>query len=659
MRCLVTAMLLAISGCNAITQPPPSPAPQNSCAGSCSGYDAGVSCLTVGSGLGACQVSEIANPFVLIVSVPTFSTPQASTTYAITSDDLLMGETLLGANRCQPLPARVPSTPYCYALTPPVSTGGAYLVTAAQAVEADRPIGPTSNVTLPTATTFWPQWVPPAATAPVDARALGLPLPPIVAEENELSILGMPYTGPGGGPPLGWSALLPPLPSRGTYLGVVQVVPPFDNGFPDQTYEASGNPNVLLGGVATVQSSTGTATVNGYVVEVPPGGLTVERDDGSALGAGWSVHFRDPATQSPISSRATLGPKQTVVRLNVFNPTNPNPDPAFAAAFIQSGPRVVVAPPPGVELPTLVLGVTNTAPVPYPSLPPVVHVSGKLLSRYRTSVSGTVLFYSSDIDDVTACATGEPTPNLGPPRLFYETSTVTDDQLSPPGQVGAFKVDLPQGRYTYVVVPAASSGYAKTIGSRVAISLKAPVCGGPSPSLALPPLGVEDLIPVTGRIVTADGRPLANAEVDLAASALLATSVPPAPLQPFAQDLWPRPFTTTTNANGEFSVEVDPASEYGMTIKPQPGTNFPWVVRPYFAVYAPRALDTVTMPAPLVLGATLQDSTGTGSPLANAVVQAYSFWKSNQGPVALAIGEAMTDANGQFRMMLTTSFPSN
>ena len=660
MRALLAVFALGLCACDAIREPPTSPAPVNSCTGSCSslGYPAGASCLTVGSGLGACQSTTI-GPFVLVVTVPTLAPAEAGTTYAITDDDLFADRAPAALNVCGILPAGVPALGHCYALEPPSTNQGFYLVNAEQALEADRPVGLAANadpflfVTLPASTTFWPVWQPPGAATAIDARYLGLPLPPVLAEYTTVPNLDLM---PGGqGTAVGWSAFLPPLPPAGGYTGIVNVMAPFAGGFPDLTYAPSSNTSVELGGIVNVNGRQ----VVGAIVPIPPGGLTVERADGSPLGRGWSVYFRDPATLNVTSSRATLTDTQTLARLNVFNPTPMVvSDAEFATLFAEQNASLVVEPPTGaIGLPTIVEGVTGNSVVKYPALPPVVHVAGKVTSPRGNGISATVLFYSYQLDDVVTCESPSismPGETLG--GRIYETTTATADLLSREGEVGAFTVDLPQGYYTYVVQPTVASGAAKSTHELIQIALPTPVCSGASPSLDGVVLTSNDLVTVTGSFITADGRPLASAEVILSPAGALAGRLRPnsgVPLAPIARATWPRPFTTTTSVDGSFRVDVD-QGEYDMTVHPEPGTNFPWVVSPDLLVGdAGRTLEPVIVPVPFFLAVTLEDH--TKQPLRNAVVQAYSFWNG----FALPIGAAMTDANGQFTMMLTTSFPNN
>jgi hypothetical protein len=181
---------------------------------------------------------------------------------------------------------------------------------------------------------------------------------------------------------------------------------------------------------------------------------------------------------------------------------------------------------------------------------------------------------------------------------------------------------------------------------------------------------------VIGSVLTADGRPLSNATVTMTpasgyAAGRLFPLAPPAcgegadcaaliPSGIGAPEVeWPRPFQTTTGLDGSFTLAVDycqPPSYcfYDLTVRPQDGTSFPWVVRPQ-RQYGPRALplEPLIVPAPYYLNLTLEDS--FANVLAGAVVQAFSF----SDGFAVAIGDALTDESGHFTMMLSTAFAAN
>jgi hypothetical protein len=315
--------------------------------------------------------------------------------------------------------------------------------------------------------------------------------------------------------------------------------------------------------------------------------------------------------------------------------------------------ELVVAPPAWVEgVPELHVGVSVVGTFEtFPALPPVVHVSGTVLSTDRTPVSATLLFVSSELDDAATCA-NRPKGASGRTDLFYQATVQTIDQLSQGGAVGSFEVSLPQGSYSVVVDPSPSSGYAKSTYQYLsAFVVDEPLCSGASPTLVGVEVPAIQPVNVSGAFITADGRPLANASVDFTPASALA---PSRNASPAAVAGWPRAYTTTTDVHGGFSIAVDPYARYDMTVRPQDGTAFPWVVRPDRTFTAGELpLEPVVVPAPFFLSMTLHDPYDTA--LSGATVQAFSFWHGS----AVAIGEALTDDTGHFTMMLTTSFPAD
>ena len=542
---------------------------------------------------------------------------------------------------------------------------------------------------MPVAATFWPLWTPAGGSA-TDARLLNLPLPPVFATvgvdvATNLTFNPLTATPPGGNGswPIEWIAALPASANALLYLTELQVLPPFNDAYPDMSYtvgiEASPpGGNTLSTNVAVAIGrlpSSNPDVIGDYapIDQYPPPAappLTVQAADGAPLSAGWEVYLRDPKTRLALTSHAYLDGKTLTTRLNYFGSSTPLAPNTY---------ELVLSPPPGASgLPELVDGDPNGVTEVYPALPPTVHVTGAVQAEDGTPVSATLLFFSDDLDDVTACTRPASTGVALP--LSYDVPVGTDDQQGVTGPIGHFSIDLPQGLYGVVIEPSAASGYAKSVQGylRVAVA-EHPVCSGGSPSLDLGVLPAASPITVSGSVVTGDGRPLANASVDFTPAAAMAPSrfATPTLVSPLAEVEWPRPFTTTTGALGGFRVEVNPG-QYDLTVRPQDGTQLPWLVQPGLGVgtggvaldasppATPASLVTVpgqileplVLPAPFFLSVTLEDP--LGSPLEGAVVQAYAFYTPPKAsPVAVAIGDAVADSNGHFSMMLTSAFASN
>jgi hypothetical protein len=636
-----------VIACGALTQPQASPAPLNVCDAGCAAFDA--ECAQVGvTTTSACQ-TPVAPFFVLIVTVPALATVEAGTTYALTSQQVL-GTT--PPFQCIPPP---PAGEPCVVLPAVDFSAGGYFVNQLLQNSARRNVGlgaagPSPFVTLPVTVTFWPEWSGPAG--PKDARLYNLPLPPIVASVGvaELTQAGIALPGTGA-PRVGWYAGLPPLPADSTAIGspynaVVAVDPPFNDGYPDQTYIVPGDstPGIPVGTTAELPLGIGPTTLPAGFQPTP---ITVKRAAGLD---GWTVFIRENATSiippAIVSSRPHLAGSTSTVQMNLIGlPT--------------SASSLVIEPPFGSLLPEFadpIIGSLSMLPMEvYPPLPPAATLAGDVLSDDGTPVSATILFTSSEIDTLGSSAACVPTTPAG--LLSYQAQVYTDDQLSLAGKQGHFTVQLPQGTYNYVIEPTPASGYAK---ASVVHNVQVGDCmasGSGSPG----PLRVSPLLTVSGSFATPDGRPLANASVDFTPSALLVVPTAPskASFTPLSQ--WPRPFTVTTGAAGGFSIDVD-LGVYDITARPQDGTNFAWVVAPGHAISQSEALPRFTVAAPFVVDLALhqQETSSSDIPLPNAIVQAFEFTSCSSAspsycqPVAVPVGEAMTDAQGHFTMMLST-----
>ena len=655
-RCGCLLWLLAGTACQALPEGNASPAPANVCGelgAACARYpaDAGVVCQATDT-TPACQVNEIA-PYVLVVSVPVAGTFPEGVTYAISSTDLYAHTEV---NVCPLFPEG--SANLCFKLAPLEEAVGAYLVSPAQASEVGHPFSSagTDSVSLPVAVTFWPQWAPPDTPttrfSATDARLLNLPLPSVFAvvgpDVGNARFQVLVEAPDGSTAPLEWVADLPPSDSQPPYTGVVEVTSPLNHSYPGFTYAATLPSLPLEFGPTATFSTLPPATSNAK--------LSVQRADGEPFDGGWTAYYRDPATLLTLTSRVTLSGAPAVVQLSEIS-TQP---------IDISNAQFVIDPPLGTVMPQLV-DIDVATEETYAAIPPIAHVSGQVQSSDGHAVSATLLFFSAGLDDVASC---KQTPGVPPTStLVYETSVATQDEISSGGTVGAFSIDLPQGRYGVVIQPTAASGYAKSTYEYLYVATPAhPVCSGPSPTIEGIVLTASDPVTVTGSAKTADGRPLANATVVFTPAAALAPGRLQPPTASFSiaqpEDLWPRPFTTTTGAAGAFSVNLDPYAQYDVTIQPQGGSNFPWVVRPNLYVFPGMLpIEPVVVPAPSFLDLTLESPLTTNNTpvyLAGAVVQAYAFYNGcvppEECPVAVAIGDAITDVNGHLTMMLSTSF---
>jgi hypothetical protein len=346
--------------------------------------------------------------YVLIVSVPQLAPVGGGTTYAITADEITTSKT---ENPCGNVLVDAPASDVCYKLATPQAAYGEYLIEESVALEAERNLGNVGGdaVSLPVSVTFWPRWTAPGTTTAVDARLLNLPLPPVVADvgygiagqyiNNDFAV----FPPDSSDLPIEWIAALSPSQSAPGYLGVVNVSTPFNDGYPDLTYpltSASASRkavyfHIVLGNDPDPDVLDPTPVT---IAPYPAPTLTVQRTDGTALPAGWTVYYRDSAALQALTSRATLDGKKTSVRLNEINTqlvsANPNAE-------------LVVLPPANAPASPTLIDKSGAVVENYPVLPPPVHVSGTVLSPDGTAaVSATVLFFTDTVDAVTDCQAG-------------------------------------------------------------------------------------------------------------------------------------------------------------------------------------------------------------------------------------------------------------
>jgi hypothetical protein len=255
----------------------------------------------------------------------------------------------------------------------------------------------------------------------------------------------------------------------------------------------------------------------------------------------------------------------------------------------------------------------------------------------------------------------------------------TDDQnLS--GKIGTYSVRLPPGEYDVFIDPAPGSGAARGFATLAAPDAGPQTASGPIP---LPPLdacgrvdSIENVdlaaqtpLEVTGTVLLVDGtagRPLANVTVDLTPSAPFMFSPPQLAINPLAAADVPGSFEVTTGEDGVYTFSppqslVGPSAVgYDVTVRPEDGTNLPWIVSPQHipAPNGPTKIVPLFVPAPVSLPLTLHDNF-TDNPIVSAVVRAYAFTPCPPATPpsqcfgrALQIGEAITSSTGSFEMFL-------
>ena len=188
------------------------------------------------------------------------------------------------------------------------------------------------------------------------------------------------------------------------------------------------------------------------------------------------------------------------------------------------------------------------------------------------------------------------------------------------------------------------SGYAKTILDLIV---------GDSPlSQAGKKLEITRSPVLNGHCRLADGRAMADAEVEAHASSSLLAALP---LTERERRRWPRTVSTRTDALGDFVLPVDPGT-FDVVVRPREGSRFPWLVSPEVIVVAKKTeampLDPLQLvvPVPRHLPITLHDD--SDNPLINALVRVYVGHVVSGGTVAIEIGRVRTGLSGEFDLFL-------
>jgi hypothetical protein len=645
-------------------------------------------CGVTMSGESACLQSSVAPPasLVLVVNVPLNAESASGApgtpgqTLIVTQADIAAGAPMMGnCNRSSQnccFNMSYPLHSKCVRLAPVETTFGEYVVDPA----LNLGLG-TSPISVPVGATLTPEWAPcvgatctPQFSQSFPASLLGLPLDAIAAATVP-PCSDPPVEPCGAGGLIEWEAYQPtPLSTEAalTYSTSVEPLPPFTMVPP--AFDLPGG----LGATGFI-SVTGTdppfeptmSSVTPVCVTLPSG-AEIE---------GWSVSFRDLLSQRVLSSISSLQENLTACAENPFGlgasvqtqlplvanvPTFP-PDTPVAVEHL------IIAPPSSQRKWLAVLAEPFTGLLEsYPTTPLPVTVSGQV--KYRgTPISAELHFVSTSIFVTNITGTGCTNPS--PPFLFFDTVASTENK-NVPGKIGTYSVRLPPGEYDVFVDPAPGSGAARGLATLVTPDA-GQTTGGP---IALPPLGtcgkIESMenvdlsaatpLEITGTVLLVDGaggKPLANVTVDLTPSTPFIFSPPQLAINPLASVDVPGSFEVTTDADGVYifsppqSLVGPNPNGYDVTVRPQDGTNLPWIVSPQH-IPLPNGrtnLGPLFVPAPVSLPLTIHDNV-MDNPIVDAVVRAYAFTPCPPPGQcfgrALQIGEALTDSTGSFEMFL-------
>jgi hypothetical protein len=616
---VVAALVFALACSPVATSPGPPSGPVNTCQtnSQCTVYQQ--SGATPGCGGGACLVAATYSDLVFTVSLSTDSYFAPGQTLVLSSAALFDFQCTTTPCPCAPDPSKSPAGT-CAQLPQYGIVAGAYLVAPSTETQLDWNLGnPKLNTALPVHVTYRPLWPQSGSlTTAVDAASVGLPVLPIEAEVVIDTSPSRP-PGPNGGVSIGFQGYMQPA----DYECTISPDPPFDAAFPPDVQRVT----IAAGNAAdedVLNVDTTDETPPSTMEAIPAFDLTrVEGLDG------WTAYLEDATTFRRISSIATLSGTKTHVSLPTnHHPPPPPGDPTGVPDALYNA-QLVMQPPTGQPVPMGVFPpIAGELPTeePYPPLPAVATVQGTVTgAEDGAPVAAQLAFEAIDIYE-----SGQSLPN----ETNFRYTGLATASIDPTTGDSTYSVILPPGDYSLTIRPT-DTAHAVTV-----VQFSLPPKAG---TQVVDDLTVNAPTTVQGSAVVGDGRVLAAATVEV---------VPVGCAQPGSTLCLPRGAQTITGPDGSFTLALDPGG-YELRIRPQDGTRFPWVVQPLLVGPTPVMLAAATVPAPVYAGLKLLDA--YGNPIVDAIVRAYLLPAQGSGgapPAAVEIGEAITDATGQYQMYL-------
>lgn len=583
---VVLALAPIAVACGAIQGAPLSEAPVNAgcpSVNSCDAYDVTGAKTKPQCNDGRCEFGRPDYPFTVVVNVPdsNFYAPARS---------FLLASTDFGPQSGAP-PARsscVPPT--CVQIPTLVRAQGKYRVTAAAAKAVGRP-EIKEGTSLPIRVSF----IPLLDSGDEEAVPLGVPLEAVLTSSRAVVKTR--------------EVLYVEAVPAGRYRRIAYPQPPYDAYFPPVITTLRVDENTpgevflddfLLGDASTpLDDPTGDSRT-----------ATVTRAQGLA---GWRIWLADANTGRRISSIRPLTGTTDTVRLDTSGQTQ------RTTSALKDDVEVVIAPPDswiGVpRLQSLLLNGAGLKELEIPTLPAPASISGVVASGQGIALTGIparVTFTSTSLrlEDQKL-----------QPLLKFQTSVSTDN-------TGNFATVLPPGLYDVLVEPAEGTGFSKMRDTFDTAAALAKIYQPPARTIA------------SGRVVLADGRPLAEAEV------LALPSERPA----VGTAVKPRPARTRTDRDGSFRFEVD-QGQYDLVVQPQAGTGFPWFVQARSFGTGTTDIGPLVVAPPARLSFVLRDPTRNGNQIVRAMVRIF-VEPAGRGPPAVEIGRALTDDAGKCEILL-------
>jgi hypothetical protein len=476
-----------------------------------------------------------------------------------------------------------------------VATEGRYIVSKDAAAAVGLPLQ--DGTSLPVRVTL----VPLVDSTLEEAATVGIPAVDVLTAS-----LAVVPTGTIGIPPVIKYA---DAFSVGRYLRIAYPEPPYDQYFPPVFTTLS----------VSLPSVTDDFTLGFGVDAKSPlddesgdtRRATVSRADGLD---GWQVWLIESATGRRISSLRNLSGTTMEVRLDTVGQAQ------AGVRALKDGVAVIVAPPASfIGVPRLQSALVNgqgLEALNVPALPGPASITGVVALGSGTALTGIPSHLRFDSMSVRR---KDGTPD---PLLRYSTSVSTDD-------AGRFATVVPPGIYDVTIEPAERTGLSKM---RDTFDTSA----GLAKTYFPPPRTV-----VSGTVMLADGRPLAEADIRAIPSNAPVSS---------STAVKPRPAHARTDRAGAFSFDVD-QGQYDFVVDPQAGTGFPRLVQVRSFATGTAKLDPIIIAPPARLSFTLKDPSRNGNPIVRAVVRVFAE-PPNRGPPAIEIARSMTDDLGQCEILL-------
>lgn len=230
----------------------------------------------------------------------------------------------------------------------------------------------------------------------------------------------------------------------------------------------------------------------------------------------------------------------------------------------------------------------------------------------------------------------------------YQTTVETEEDLR-------FLVDLPVGEYRTIAIPAADDERPWAIGEDTWI------LSGAEPEVHGKTVTVSPRARVTGRVLGAASGTVSGFAVNWSAS----PAELPSTILEAARRAAPVPRATSVSLaeDGSFGVFAD-AGVFNMTVKPDPGSGFAWLVKPQITVptfHSQPVLDLgdLRLPLPLQYHGVVE-SLVLGGVVPDALIRAYVYLDGSgaltddaaQAKAVIQVGEARANAKGEYQLLL-------